>query len=127
MDERTTEIIKRFTNSWTETESFYDNLIDNYPGFERLKPVRQFIGILKQNEEDNFFRLGTSVHVLIISRSVDHGLRRDQKHIKIEAYDNKFDVTMRDGDKVYRQYMVDSLEDIRVAKLLKTLKDTLID
>jgi hypothetical protein len=127
MDERTSEIIKRFNKSWAETEKFYDNLIGHYPGFERLKPIRQFIAILKQNGEDKFFRLGTSMHVLIISRSVDHGLRRDQKHIKIEAYDDKFEVIMRDGDKVYRQYMVDSLNDIRVAKLLRTLKDTLID
>jgi hypothetical protein len=127
MDERTTEILKRFNNSWTETEKFYDDLIENYPGFDRLKPVRQFIATLKQNGEDKFFRLGTSVHMLVISRSTNHGLRIDQKHIKIDAYDNKFEVILRDGDKVYRQYMVDSLDDIKVTKLLRTLKDTLVD
>lgn len=47
MDERTEEILMGFITSWTETESFYDNHIDNYPGFERLKPFRQFIRILK--------------------------------------------------------------------------------
>lgn len=127
MDERTTEIIKRFKNSWAETLKFYDNLISNYPGFERLKPVREFIEILMQNGEDKFFRLGTSIHILVISRSVDHGLRPDQKHLKIDAYEKKFEVTLRDGDKLYRQYMVDSLDDIRVTKLLRTLKETLID
>ena len=127
MDDRTTEILKRFKNSWAETEQFLDELIDKYAGFERLKPIRQFIATLKQNGEDKFFRLGTSVHILIISRSVNHGLRLDQKHIKIDAFDTKFEVTLCDGNKVYRQYLVDNLDDNRVTKLLRTLKDTLID
>lgn len=127
MDDRTTEILKRFENSWTETQQFIDDLIDKHSGFERLKPIRQFITTLKQNGGDKFFRLGTSIHILVISRSVNHGLRLDQKHIKVDAFDTKFEVTFRDGNKVYRQYMVDSLNDNRVTKLLKTLKDTLID
>ena len=127
MEERTKEILKRFNESWTSTENFYDDLIKNYNGFERLKPVRQFIQSLKEKEWDKFFRLGTSVHILIISRSVNNGLRSEQKHIKIDAFDNKFDVIFCDGIKVYRQYMVDNLDDIRLKKLLITLKDTLID
>jgi hypothetical protein len=127
MDERTKEVVKRFSESWTETEKFYDDLIANYSGFDRLKPIRQFLTTLKQNGEDKYFRLGTSVHILVISRSVNHGLRLDQKHIKIDAFDNKFEATLRDGNKIYRQYMVDSLNDNRVTKLLRTLKDTLID
>jgi len=99
MDERTTEIQRRFKNSWTETEVVYSNLIDNYPGFERLKPVKQFIQTLKQNGGDIIFRLGTSLHILVISRSVNLGLRTDQKHIKIDAYDNKFEVIFRDVTK----------------------------
>jgi hypothetical protein len=127
MDERTKEIEKRFSDSWSETEKFYEDLIANYPGFERLKAIRQFIATLKQNGENRFFRLGTSVHILLISRSVNYGLRSDQKHVKIDAFNNKFEVTLRDGDKVYRQYMVDSLDDIRVTKLLRTLREILID
>lgn len=127
MDERTKDIVKRFTDSWSETEIFYDDLIANYLGFERLKPIRQFITTLKQNGEDKFFRLGTSIHILVISRSVNHGLRLDQKYIKIDAFDTKFEVTLLDGNKVYKQYIVDSLDDNRVTKLLRTLKDTLID
>jgi hypothetical protein len=119
--------LKRFSSSWTATESFYDNLIDNHSGFDRLKPIRQFIRTLKQNGENKFFRLGTSVHTLVISRSVDHGLRKDQKHIKIDAYDSNIEVIFRDGDKVYRHYIVDSLADNRVTKLLATLKSTLVD
>jgi hypothetical protein len=30
MDDKTTEILKRFSDSWEATESFYNNLIDNY-------------------------------------------------------------------------------------------------
>lgn len=127
MNERDKEILKRFANSWKETERFYDDLIENYSGFERLAHIRQFIATLKQNGEDKFFRLGTSVHILIISRSTDHGLRTDQKHIKIDPYDYKFEVTLRDGDIVYRQYMVESLDDIKLTQLLRTLKDTLVD
>jgi hypothetical protein len=99
MDARTTEILKRFNNSFIETEKFYDDLIYNYSGFERLKLIKQFIDTLKQNGENRFFRLGTSVHDLIISRSVDHGLRPDQKHIKVDSFDDKFEVTLRDAIK----------------------------
>jgi hypothetical protein len=128
METRTDEIIKRFKDSWTETESFYDDLIRNHPGFEHLKPLRQFISDLRDKEEFNHFRLGTSVHFLIISRSVAHGLRTDQKNIKIEAIDtDDFEVTLRDGEKLYRQYRIKNFEDVRLTKLLKTLKDTLVD
>jgi hypothetical protein len=127
MDERTNEILKRFFDSWNETEKYYDDLINNYSGFEHLKPLQQFIATLKQKGENKFFRLGTSIHYLLISRSVNHGLRLDQKYIKIDAFGTKFEVTLRNGDKVYRQYIVDSLDDDRISKLLLTLKDTLID
>ncbi len=127
MNERTIEILNRFSRSWADTEGFYDNLIENHSGFERLQPVRQFIQTLKLNGDDKFFRLGTSIHILIISRSVEHRLRLDQKHIIIDAFDEKFEVTLRDGNKVYRQYIVDNLDDIKVTTLLNTLKSTLID
>jgi hypothetical protein len=128
METRTDEIIKRFKDSWTETESFYDDLIKNHPGFEHLKPLRQFISDLKDKEEFNHFRLGTSVHFLIISRSVAHGLRTDQKSIKIEAINTAdFEVTFGEGEKLYRQYRIKDFKDVRLTKLLKTLKDTLVD
>lgn len=127
MNERTTEITNRFTNSWNETITFYNNLFTNYPGFERLHPIKPFLETLRKNGDDKFFRLGTSIHRLIISRSVEHGLRPDQKFIVIDAYDNKFEVTFRDGYTVYKQYKVDTLDDTRVTKLLQTLKGTLID
>jgi hypothetical protein len=128
MDDRTAEILNRFDESWIKTEAFYDNLINNYKGWERLIPVREFLADLDQSGGRRLYRLGTSIHWLIISRSVDHGLRSDQKFIRIDAINtNDFEVTMRDGEKLYRRYRVNQLKDARVSKLLQTLKSVLID
>jgi len=76
----------------------------------------------------NLFRLGTCVYMPMISRSVDHGLRSDQKYIRINPINEEdFEVTMRDGEKLYRQYRVKYLKDARVTKLLRTLESLLID
>lgn len=127
MDERTVEILKRFSESWTSVETFYDDLIQKHPDFEFLIPVRQFMQTLKQNGGDKRFRLGTSVHMLLLSRSVNHGLRPDQKSIRIESFGKSFEVMLRDGDKIYRKYIVTDLNDTKVTKLLQTLESTLID
>lgn len=128
MDDRTAEILSRFNQSWNETESFYDELIDQYESFHFLKPLRLFMMRLREKAGDKFFRLGTSVHNLLISRSVEHGLRADQKYIKIEVIDAcHFEVTFRDGNKIYRSYQLKSLEDIKLANLLQTLRHTLVD
>ncbi len=127
MDERTKAILERFDKSWSDTEDFYNDLIDNYPGFELLYPIKLFIEDLKKTGAATKFRLGTSMHVLVISRSVNFGLRPDQKHIKIEALENKFEVKLLDGSKTYRQYTVDNLGDDKVKNLLRTLEHTLAD
>ncbi|MCA6385324.1 MAG: hypothetical protein IM620_17755, partial [Cytophagales bacterium] len=45
-----------------------------------------------------------------------------------EAIDtDDFEVTLRDGEKLYRQYRIKNFEDVRLTKLLRTLKDTLVD
>lgn len=128
MNERNIEIINRFANSWIETENRYKELIDEFEGFEKLIPLRNFIQRLKENGEDKNFRLGTSMHILLISRSVNHGLRDDQKYIKIYVIDfNDFEIVFRDGNKLYREYRIKSLDDIKLINLLKILKHTLID
>jgi hypothetical protein len=128
MDARTDEIISRFKDSWTQTELRYDDLIKNYKGFEKLRPLRQFISRLKEEGECKYFRLGTSMHTLVISRSVDHGLRLDQKHIKIESVNtDEFEVILRDGAKIYREFKIKNFDDVRLTKLLRTLKGTLVD
>lgn len=128
MDDRTREILNRFDASWVQTKACFDDLIGNHKGFERLIPVRAFIARLEQSGGKEVYRLGTSIHMLIISRSVDHGLRTDQKYIRIQAHDeNNFEVTMHDGEKMYRQYRVRDLNDSRIIKLFQTLKQVLID
>jgi hypothetical protein len=128
MENRTEAILDLFVDSWIKTEKFYVDLSDQYAHFERLKPILLFIQDLKRKGYDKFFRLGSSVDFyLVISRSVNHGLRNDQKWIKIEAYDKTFDVILRDGTKTYRRYTLDSLNDSRLTNLLNTLKSTLVD
>jgi hypothetical protein len=128
MDDRTREILNRFDASWVQTKASFADLIANHKGFKRLIPVRAFITRLEQSGGKELYRLGTSIHILIISRSVDHGLRTDQKYIRIEAYgESDFEVTMRDGEKMYRQYRVSDLNDSCIIKLFQTLKQLLID
>ena len=128
MDDRTREILNRFNTSWAQTKARFDDLISNHEAFERLIPIREFITHLEESGGKEVYRLGTSIYMLIISRSVDHGLRTDQKYIRIEALGaNDFEVTMSDGEKIYRQYRVNDLKDSRVIKLFQTLKHVLID
>jgi hypothetical protein len=128
MDPRTEEILARFKKSWTETKARYDDLINNYTGWERLIPIRDYISKLKKRGEDKFFRLGTSMDRLMISRSVDFGLRPDQKYIVIHAVNlNDFEISLRDGDKIYREYRINNLENTQLEKLLSTLRSILVD
>jgi len=97
-------------------------------GFDRLIPVLDFIKYLKEKGENQNFRIGTSMYRLIFSRSVEHGLRDDQKMLIIDTLDkNEYEVILRDGLKKYREYRITDLNDIKLTKLLETLKTTLID
>lgn len=126
MDNRTIEILKRFDDSWNKTLGFYDDLIDR--GWAKVVPVKEFLTNLDRSGGRRLFRVGTSVFMLKISRSVMHGLRSDQKYIRVDPINaNDFEVTMADGEKLYRQYRVKDLGDPRITKLLKTLESLLID
>ncbi|XLS27954.1 hypothetical protein ACJD0Z_12180 [Flavobacteriaceae bacterium M23B6Z8] len=126
MNNRTIEITSRFEKSWNETEKIFDMLLEN--GFERLIPVREFITELKEKGENQHFRIGTSLYRLIFSRSVEHGLRDDQKQLIIDTLDkNDYEIIFRDGFKKYREYRISDLNDDRLTKLLVTLKGTLVD
>jgi len=127
MNERTEEIVKRFSESWDETQKFYSHLIDDVTGWDKLIPVYLFIQKQQKAGQDKFFRLGNSIHHLIISRSVASALRPDQKFIKVDARDKSFVVSLRDGTKMYREYTIKDLEDERFTGLLQTLKSTLVD
>lgn len=126
MRDITTEVLKRFSDSWLETEISFDDLINNH-GFKRFTALRELIFKLKQDGEFKFFRINRSMNGLVLSRSVNSQLRKDQKFINIEAGENNFKVTLRDGNHVYRDYVIENLRDNKLAKLLKTLKDTLVD
>ena len=127
MNSRTEEIINRFEKSWTETYERYEMLINN-GGFDKWIPIRDLILEMKENGEWKYFRIGTSMFTLIFSRSVEFRLRTDQKHVKIETLDfNDYEITMRDGDKLYREYRITDLKDEKLTKLLNILKNTLAD
>jgi len=127
MEEITAEILKRFEESWEQTEDAFANLIDTHPGFERLIPVYLFIQKMKDAGNNQLFRLGISMHDLIISRSAKDGLRGDQKFIRIEAGEDSFAVTLADGSKMHRQYTIEELSDPSLVNLLEALKNTPID
>ncbi|MBC3758242.1 hypothetical protein H7U19_07495 [Hyunsoonleella sp. SJ7] len=126
-NDRTQEIINRFENSWDETIARYEMLINN-GGFDKWIPILDLIVEMKKSNQWQYFRIGTSMLTLIFSRSVNFGLRMDQKHVKIETLNfNDYEVSFRDGYKLYREYRISNLKDVRLTKLLRTLKDTLID
>lgn len=127
MQDRSEIIINQFAESWVKTEQFFDDLINTYHSYQHLKPILQFIKGSKEQGEHHHFRLGTSLYRLIISRSVNYGLRRDQKYIIMDAHHSDIEVKLCDGEKVYREYLMETLDDERLTNLLKTLKDTLID
>ncbi len=121
------EILDRFRESWIATEKIYNNLIDSYPGFNRLIPLYIFIQKLRDAGQDKFFRLGSYNNHLIFSRSIDAELRADQKFLKLEAKDDSYEITLKDAQKMYRQYKIKDLEDLRLTGLFEMLKEILID
>jgi len=90
MDAGTEEILNRFDQSWTATQLFYNDLIDNNPELENLIPLYLFIQKLKKAGGNRTFRLGTSKQDLVFSRSLEPELRPDQKFIAVQAKGNSF-------------------------------------
>ena len=126
MNNQNLEITSRFEKSWNETEKFFDMLLEN--GFERLIPLREFISKLKAKGENQHFRIGTSLYRLIFSRSIEHGLRDDQKQLIIDTLDkNDYKIIFRDGYKKYKEYRISDLNEVRLIKLLETLKGSIAD
>ncbi len=126
MDAINPEILNRFSKSWAETQKSYEHLI-NQPEFNLLIPLYLFIQKSKRAGGDKFFRLGIAMQDLIFSRSAEIELGPNQKYVKVKALAASFEVTLRDGAKMYRQYLIKDLEDERLTGLLQTLKDTQID
>lgn len=127
MDTATEEIISRFSKSWEATEASFEDLINNYPGFDTLIPIYRLIQRHKQAGAYKFFRLSVSMQDLIFSRSYELALRPGQKCIALKAKDNCFVITLKDAAKMYKQYTIKDLEDKRFTDLLQTLKEIPID
>ncbi|MGG9962916.1 hypothetical protein [Ferruginibacter sp. SUN106] len=127
MDATPVDIATKFSDSWIETVQFYNGLIDDDPGFDRLIPLTIFIHQLKRKGADKFFRLGNSMQDLIFSRSIEPGLRPEQKFVAVQAIRNSFVVSLREGKKLHKEYTIKDLEDDRLTDLLQVLKDTEIN
>jgi hypothetical protein len=127
MDVTPEQIIESFKQSWTETGQFYSDLVDSDPAFERLIPLFLFIQKLKKTGADKYFRLGTSMQDLIFSRSAEFGLRPDQKFIAVQAVNNSFVISLREGSKLNKEYRIKDLDDELLKGLLQTLKTVMID
>ena len=127
-DERTQEIIRLFKLSWQQVKERFEELLSKF-NFEPkyIQPYIDFIDEMTATGQDEHFRAGTTMHNLMISRSVNNGLRLDQKYIRLEIFDHGFDAVFRDGEKEYRRYKIENLKDPRFLKLLKTLESTLVD
>ena len=121
------EILKHFTESWTETQLFYTNLVDSYEAYDNFIPLLYFLKKLQKAGEDKNFRVGTSMNDLIFSRSAEFGLRPDQKFVVIQVRDSSFIVSLMQGTKLHKQHTLKDLEDERMTGLLQTLKTVLID
>lgn len=120
------EIENQFQKSWIETELFFDNLIGN--GFSKLIPIKKLIIDLSQRGNNKYFRLGTSMYTLIFSRSVDFGLRPNQKNLRVEVKNkNYYNVRLGDADSIDSKYDIQDISDDKIINLLEILKNTPID
>jgi len=127
MDSITQEIQDSFNESWAATLASYADFIDNYPDSESLIPIYSFIRKLKEEGHNKYFRLGTTMRELIVSRAIEPVLRPDQKFVKIKAFNNKFVATFRDEKKMYKEYTIKDLDDERLTELLQMLKSNVVD
>jgi len=128
IDNRTQEILKLFQSSWIETKARFIDLLLNHNFEARFtQPFIDFIDQMIENGEDKFFRAGTFMHDLSISRSVSPRLRNDQKYIRIEICEDDFIVALNEGKKEYRSYRIKTFQDEKFINLLETLKHTLVD
>ena len=99
-----------FIKSWEDIEIFYVDLL-SYSGWDRVKPVQDFIKYLRALGYDKLLRAGQSIHILMLSRSKNFGLRDNQHRIGIEAtYSNKFRVSYI-GETKFKEFETENLID----------------
>lgn len=89
MDNNTELAIEdKFSQSWDQMEDFYVDFVAHYPSWQWLKPMLGLIAALRQQGYDRQFRAGQSLHMLVLSRSREHGLRPDQPSLAFESFPN---------------------------------------
>lgn len=134
MDARTEIIQQLFEDSWKSTLEIYDDLLTVGSWFF-LNELRTFICELYNQSFNKKFRIGTSMERLIFSRSVEHGLRPDQKRVLIEPFSNeRYHIRFYDfntpGDRiqVFDEFTTENLSgNKRLLNNLTKLSNVLVD
>ncbi|MBC8050607.1 MAG: hypothetical protein H7X92_10745 [Chitinophagales bacterium] len=81
---RRTEIERRFSASWDDTESFFSSLHGHNIDMDLIViDIKTVISTLRIRNLNGRLRAGQSMHTLIFSRSYEHGLRYEQPRISI--------------------------------------------
>ncbi|MEM9829223.1 MAG: hypothetical protein AAF944_01220 [Bacteroidota bacterium] len=128
MDKRNEEIVKRFQHSWDKVEKHYEHILQ-HNGWEYLIQLTKAIEYWREIGLDKVFRAGNSIHYLILSRSVEHGLRGDQKRILIiPNSDGTYEINFFEETKKYKELKTNQLLGNReLERLLKILESVLVD
>ncbi len=71
-----------FARSWDDVESSYLSGVAE-PDGERWKLILELVREMRRRGYDRVFRAGMAFFNLILSRSAEHGLRRDQPFVEI--------------------------------------------
>lgn len=69
---------EKFIKSWDEAERFYAGI-----QIVRKEEILGLIRLLRSKGFDKSLRAGTSLFSLVLSRSIQHGLRPEQRHLAI--------------------------------------------
>src|SRR5215213_153188 len=117
-----------FRESWDKVEEFYVDLL-TYKGWDYVKPVQDLIKHLRALGYDKLLRAGQSIHILVLSRSRNWGLRDGQHRIGIQATsENIFKIWYVDGENTKNEFETQTLiEDKSLDVLLSQLLQQPID
>jgi hypothetical protein len=74
-----------FVHSWDLVEQSYMSGAAGPEG-ERWRPVLELVREMRRRGYDRVFRAGMAAYNLVLSRSAEHGLRRDQRYVDIYVW-----------------------------------------
>jgi hypothetical protein len=88
-----------FARSWDLVEASYLSLAEHH---ENCRPVLELVREMRRRGYDHLFRAGHSLYSLVLSRSAEHGLRREQPFVEILVWpwapDGAMRVSCRPGE-----------------------------